>query len=576
MLEKRIAKAKRNVQKVRLARDALKSGARFMTAEARRGTLVPNLVGLLRQGQMTRDMAWSDLLEEQAARIPDKTFLYYKDETFTYREMDENANRVAHLLARLGAGRQKGIGIYMRNSPRFLDVFFAAQKLSMYVVPINAELMGDGLAYILEHSEIALLAADAELLPRLEALGKLPKNIGTLLVDDMDSEGDVPKDAHRLSAAYAPDVPKNRPAAVRDPDDLCLIMYTSGTTGPPKGVVYTYNTTRVKLLSLLGGILVRPDDVYYTAFALCHGNAMFLTVTLAMSQGASVALSRRFSSSRFWDEVNRYGATIFNTLGSVIPILMKQPEKPTDRDNKVRVVLSAACPANMWEPFEKRFGVKIYEGYGAVDSGGRGIMNLGTAPVGSLGKPGGRGGVKVVDEQGNEVPPGVPGELIFRVKEKKSPVAYFKNEEATSKKVRDGWMYTGDLVKKDEEGFLYFVGRNTESMRRGGENVSAYEVEHVIMKHPDVEEAAVYAVPSELAEDEIMASVLPVEGKKLAPADLLAWLDGKLAKYAIPRYVRMVDSLPKTNTHRVIKGGLEKEGVTEDTWDARKGGYAGE
>ncbi|MCF8036632.1 MAG: AMP-binding protein, partial [Desulfobacteraceae bacterium] len=236
--------------------------------------------------------------------------------------------------------------------------------------------------------------------------------------------------------------------------------------------------------------------------------------------------------------------------------------------NNVRIVFSAACPADMWEAFEQRFGVTIYEGYGAIDGGGRGIMNLGTAPKGSLGKPPAAGSVKLVDENGTEVPPGMPGELIFKVSKGSGNVEYYKNEAASESKIRDGWLYTGDVLKRDKKGFFYFVGRNTESMRKGGENVSAYEVEQVIMKHPAAEEVAVYAVPSDLAEDEIMAAIKLVDGRRLEVAELRRFLSDKLARYAIPRYIRFVDDLPKTNTHRVIKNVLEKQGVTPDTDDA--------
>ena len=174
-----------------------------------------------------------------------------------------------------------------------------------------------------------------------------------------------------------------------------------------------------------------------------------------------------------------------------------------------------------------------------------------------------------MDDNDNDVPQGEPGELIWKIGASKVSVEYYKNEKATNKKVRDGWLYTGDLLRTDEEGYLYFVGRNTESMRKGGENVSAYEVEHVIMKHPAVEDAAVYAVPSDLAEDDIMATITLVEGKGLEEKDLVDFLQDKLAKFAIPRYIRIADEIPKTSTHRVIKKELQDLGVTEDTYDAK-------
>lgn len=561
------------IQKLRLARRGIFAFFRFLGDEAKRGTLAANLKGL-RQGAMAIDMSWAELLEEKTKKYPHKTMLLYREEKFTYKQMDENANRAANLLLKLGAGQGRGIGIFMRNSPRFLDIFFGAQKIGMYVVPINCELKGDGLQYVINHSDIEYIAVEAELSDAISSVPEKLENIKKIIVDDVEEEAkgyDISSDFELLSQAYHPVASaKNPGVGYADNKDKCIIMYTSGTTGRPKGVVYTVNTSRVKLLSMMSGVTLKKNDVYYTSFSLAHGNAMLLTVTLSMGIGGTIALSRKFSASRFWDDIRKYNVTVFNTIGSVIPILMKQPEKPNDRDNKVRHILSAACPADMWEPFEKRFGVKIYEGYGAVDSAGKGIMNFGTAPVGSLGKPtAGLGGFKIVDENGNEVLPQIPGELIFEIKGKGQGVPYYKNEKATNEKVRDGWMYTGDMVRADERGYVYFVGRNTESMRKGGENVSAYEVEHVIMKHPAVEDVAVYAVPSDLAEDDIMASIRVVKGKKFISENLIEFLSDKLARFAIPRYIRVVDEFPMTNSHRVIKRVLEAEGITKDTFDAK-------
>ncbi|MFY9397988.1 MAG: AMP-binding protein [Desulfomonilia bacterium] len=561
------------IQKLRLAAGAAAWILKFLGEEMQRGTLKSNLRSLTK-GYFAEDMSWAELLEERARQVPDKRFLLYRDEVYTYRQMNENANRAANFLAGLGGGRGKGIGLFMRNSPRFLDLFCGAQKIGMYIVPMNPALVGPGLSYIINHSDIEFLAVDAELLDAVTRVSADTPNLRKVIVDDIEQEAAgiaVPGGMVPLSGAYGPGSSAQAPGIGYDKDDMCLIMYTSGTTGPAKGVVYRYRNTGVKKLCAVAGVTLRGDDVYYTPLALIHGNALFLTVTLAMGVRATVALSRKFSASRFWDEVRQYGATVFNTLGSMIPILMKQPERPDDRDNRVRFVLSAACPADMWEAFEKRFGVRIYEGYGAVDGGGKGIINFGTAPVGSIGKPtAALGKFRLVDENGRDVETGTPGELIFEARDGGSRVEYYKNEKASSEKIRDGWLYTGDLMRMDEKGYLYFVGRNTESMRKGGENVSAYEVEHVIMKHPAVEDVAVYAVPSDLAEDEIMASVKLVEGKTIKPEELIAFLEDKLARFALPRYIRFVKEFPMTSTHRIIKKELQKIGVTPDTFDSRR------
>lgn len=575
------SKLQRNLRIAEIGKDVVKTLGRFIKEEISRGTFIKNLDGLSKV-KIPVDMSWSALLEERAAQVPDKTFLLYEDERFTYRQMDQNANKIANLIKSFGGGKGKGIGIFMKNSPRYLDIFFGVQKIGMYIVPLNPELKGDGLQYVIDHSDVEFLVVDGELFKIFETVKKdLPK-LRHVFVNDIEPDAiniNVPFGIKKLSAVK--DYPDSNPGVGYNLEDMCLIMYTSGTTGRAKGVVYRYGRSSVKKLSLLSGLFVKPDDVYYTAMQLCHGNAMFLTVTFSLAGRGTVALARKFSASKFWEDIRRYKVTTFNVIGSMVPILMKQPPSPLDSQNNVRAILSAACPADMWEAFEKRFGLTIYEGYGAVDGGGKVIMNLGTGPVGSIGKPSKSfGEIRLIDSEDKDVRPGEAGELVFVLGEKKKSsgkkkasgdgVEYYKNEKATGEKNKDGLLYTGDLLRSDEKGYLYFVGRNTESMRKGGENVSAFEVEHVIMDHPAVEEVAVYAVPSEMAEDEIMASVKLVEGMTLDPKDLIVFLKDRLARYAVPRYIRIVTEFPMTNSFRVVKKELEKTGVTPDTFDAQK------
>lgn len=546
----------------------------FMVDERRRGTLIENLSSIrkARRLLLAKDMSHAELLEEKALELGNRPFLFFKESVFTFREMDLNANRLANFLRSLGGGPGKGVAIVMKNSPRWLDVFFGLEKLGMYAVPTNVALRGDQLAYILDNSEASFLVIDWDLLEHYAAVREKVGGVSRVLVN-LEGAPDgfaLPGWAEDIGAAYRQGADPSKPDVSYDPDDLCVIMYTSGTTGLPKGVVYRYGSTNVKAISLIARIMLNRWDVTYTCYPLFHANALFLTITPSLHCGCRAVVAERFSASTFWDQMRRYGVTTFNGLGAVMPILMKQPERPDDADNRVHTILSAGCPADIWRGFEERFGLRIMEGYGAVDGGGAVITNFGTAPVGSMGKPFGTK-CRVVDAEGDDAPPGTPGELITFVGERKGSVEYFKNTEATNEKLRDGWLYTGDLVYLDEKGYVYFVGRSTESMRCRGENVSAYEVEHALLQHPDVLECAAYAVPSELAEDEIMVTLVQVEGKALDPTALPGFLVDRLAKFAIPRYYRVVECLPKTETHRVIKKEMEKLGITEDTYDCRSG-----
>ncbi|MBN2282286.1 MAG: AMP-binding protein [Deltaproteobacteria bacterium] len=516
---------------------------------------------------------WSLELERQSEAIGDKTFVYlvYGDRSITYKEMDQNANRLANYLLTISAQTGDGLATLMGNSQQFLDVFFGIQKIGMYVNPANTSLRGEGLAFIIDNSDAKYLVVDHDKVDLLRSIeSEIPK-IKHVIVNTLEAPPDytVPKGMLDLRDAYGKSMSTAKPEVTFSPDSLLLIMYTSGTTGLPKGVVFRYNKNLVDKIKLLAQIAMKPDSIYYTPLALFHGNALFVTTTQVLVAGTTVALSKKFSASRFWEEVWRSGATVFNTIGAMIPILMRQPPHPHEKDHKVSLVISAGCPADMWEPFEKRFNVTLWEAYGAIDGTGT-IMNLGNAPKGSVGSPM-LSEIRLVDEAGKDVPVGETGELLFKVSpDKKSTVEYYKDIQATERKTKGEWEHTGDYMYQDDKGFLYFVGRKTDSMRRRGENVSAYEVEKVILKNPKVQECAVYGVPSEMTEDEIMASVTLVSGERLSPAELREFLRDKLAPYAIPRYIRIIDDFPRTETFRIKKNELKALGVTPDTFDAEK------
>jgi crotonobetaine/carnitine-CoA ligase len=514
---------------------------------------------------------WATLLEEQAAKLKDKTFLYvvYQDRFISYADMDLNANRIANYLLKLGVKPGDGIATLMNNSSEFLDIFFGIQKIGMYVNTVNTSLRGDQLGYTIDNSDTKYLVVDYDLIDIYKSIADKTTKLERVIVNTLEApEGfKVPNGMFDLKDAYHRNIPTTKPEMKFDENSILMLMYTSGTTGLPKGVVMRYNKNIIDRLKMIASIILTPNSIYYTALQLFHGNALYITVTSSLIEGCTVALSKRFSAGRFWEEIVKSKATIFNTIGAIIPILMKQPESPYEKSHQVVRILSAGCPAALWVPFEKRFNVKIWEAYAAIDGTGF-IANFGNGPKGSIGKPM-NSIIRLVDDKGIDVPAGVTGELLFKVDpNKKSSVEYYKNPNASGEKTKGEWEYTGDLMYQDEQSYIYFVGRSTDSMRRRGENVSAYDVEQAILKHPSVLEAAVYAIPSEMTEDDIMASVKLVEGNKLSGKELWDFLQNKLAKFAIPRYIRMVDDFPRTETFRIKKGEMKSTGVTNETFDA--------
>ena len=561
-----------------MAKIALGGLARFALSEIRHEGLA-SFAQTVRQSVRNRGLTFvsprslGEELDVRARRHPHKNFLTFEGERLSYAQINENAARVAQYLDHEGVELGTSVGLFLPNVSAFLEIFFATQRVAATVVPMNTGLKADGLSYIIDNAGITTLFTVQRLLPQLATIRpELREKLRVIVVPEHHGEdatiaaGDV--DYRKVCES----APQAAPFSNIPSDAISLLLYTSGTTGNPKGVVYPYGGSQMQMMRAAAHLTVKKDDVYYTCLPLFHANALFVTSVWALYVSAEVALSRRFSASNFWREVRESRATVFNTIGTMIPILMKQPYDAQAGEHRVRAVISAGCPAELWRDFEERFNVQLTESYGAVDGGGFMTINAGNAPVGSIGKPLGRKKFRLVDARGADVPVGEAGELIHYVGKPSSrdagDIRYHKNEKATAEKTHDGWVRTGDLMRADDGGFLYFVGRATESMRVGGENVSAFEVESVIDRHEDVLESAAVAVPSELAEDDILLVVQPKETSTIDPSALHAYAQAHLPKYAVPRYIRVVERLPKTGTHRTMKHELVKDGVTDSTWRA--------
>lgn len=545
----------------------------FLGLEIRNRTLFHSIFLTIKKGKLASayNASYFDLLKRQSKKNAQKTFIVYENQNITYKKALEQTNCYIQFLADKGYKKGDGIGIMMGNNPEFIFLVCASQALGLCIVPLNTGLMGNSLIHIINDSGIKGIIIDE---PFVESIlyHQHDINIKQLIINsplkdistftstkiEIDSLHSV------LHYSYNPTIKQKS----LNKDSKAFIIYTSGTTGLPKGVVYSYENKMIKGVSFAANILYKKNDVLYCYLPLFHGNALFQTFISSLVLGITMVLTKKFSASRFWQEVKLHEVTSFNAIGSIIPILYKQPPQQ-DKDHKVRIVISSACPANLWKAFEERYGVTIYEAYGAVDAPGYSIANLGDGPVGSFGRPTPLIKAKVCDHDGKELKAHEIGELVFKLK-KKDLVKFYNNAEASAQKNRNGYLYTGDLVYKDEKGYYYFVGRKTESMRVKGENVSAYEVEQVINKHPKVLDCTAFAVPSDLAEDEIMTCIVLMENEFLDASELKKWLGDKLAKFAIPRYYRFINELPKTSTFRVIKTDLVKAGITSDTIDTSK------
>ncbi|MFC2091795.1 AMP-binding protein, partial [Elusimicrobiota bacterium] len=304
----------------------------------------------------------SHLLEEKAKKNTNKPFLLYEESVITYEEFNRTTEKLVNGLLDLGVRQGNGIAVMMGNSPEFLYLFFAIQKIGAYFVPVNTSLKRDGLAYILKHSDVSFFCTDAEIVDRYIDIRDKLNDLKYVIINGErdDIKSCMPADVVFFSELFKCQDKKYKNKVNKR--NLSTIIYTSGTTGLPKGVVKRYNSYNWKYLNKRSKSL--RNEVLYTCLPLFHGNALRLTVVRGLLGDATVALSKRFSASKFWDEIKKYSATSFNALGAMIPILMKQPEKEDDSDNTVKTVISAACPPEIIENFERRFNLKVIESYG--------------------------------------------------------------------------------------------------------------------------------------------------------------------------------------------------------------------
>ena len=439
------------------------------------------------------------------------------------------------------------------NSAALVLAWFGLARLGAIILPIKTGYTGAEVGYLLGHAEPSVVLAASRYLAAIRSSWS-----GPLVSLEPGAEGKTSWPELLASpAAEFPPVGEEAPA---------VLLYTSGSTGTPKGVLQSHRTFVLTGEAFPWWLGLTSQDRLLTPLPLFHINAQAYSTMGAIGAGATLILLDGFSASRFWEQARASGATQINALGAVLTILLKQPRTPAERDHRVRLIYAApALPAEPHQAVEERFGVRLVVGYALSEGTFGTITPLGTPfPLGSMGlprhhpDPAIRNDVRILRDDGREAAIGEVGEIVMR-----GPavmLGYYRDPEATRDALRDGWLFTGDLAFRDEQGFYTFVDRKKDLIRRRGENVSSVEVEQVILLHPKVLEAAVVPVPSELTDEEVKAYVVPRPGSALTPEEISAWCAWRLAAFKVPGIVEVVAELPRTPTGKVAKHLLRPAG----------------
>ncbi len=501
------------------------------------------------------------LLRRQAERFGARPFLSIDGVQWTH------ADPVVHAAARAGALKAAGVtrgdrvAVMCANRIEFFETVLACGWLGAVVVPVNTALMAAQLEHVLRDSGACLLVTQAAFVERLPP--SLPGTLRRIWL--LDGPAPLPTPGVVVEAWPAPGAPQ--PAADLGPGDLLAILYTSGTTGAPKGVMCPHaqyvawglNTSRV--LGLL------ESDVLCTTLPMFHINALNTYAQAAVTGCRGVWLPR-FSASGFWPAMQEAQGTVIYLLGAMVPILLAQPAGLHERAHRVRIGLGPGVPAAGAQDFHARTGVRLMEGYGSTETNFVLSAIAGAPADGTMGRVQPDFHARVVDEHDVELPDGTAGELIVRADEPYAfALGYWGLPEQTVQAWRNLWFHTGDRVVREADGRFRFVDRLKDAIRRRGENISSWEVEQVLQGHPAVAEVAVFPVGSELAEDEVMAALIPRAGHTLDLTELWSFCDQRLPRFAVPRYLDIVETLPRTANGKVRKFVLRERGVTANTHD---------
>jgi crotonobetaine/carnitine-CoA ligase len=525
------------------------------------------------------------LLRQQAAMRGDRPFIRFEDgQAFTFRSLDAWTDGLAGSLAALGVRAGDRVLGLIGNRAESIGMLFAAAKLGAVWVPVNTGLRGAFLQHQLRNAEPRVLVVEDRLATNLRDVETGPATPESVVIVGDPATPTPPclGKARRLTFPElgALRMPSGVALVTPVPGDVAMILYTSGTTGPSKGVLMPHGHCYVLGLGLAEATVLTPADRYFICMPLFHANALLMQLMGSLIAGAQVVVADRFRASTWLEEVRAAEATVTNGLGVIPEFIFRQPPTDRDRDHRLRLMMAIPIAAEWGTPFQERFGVPFMQGFGMTECNIVAYTRPGDPLVpGCAGYPLAEWfEVGIVDpETDAPLPPDRTGEIVVRPRIPGCFMAgYFRMPDKTVEAWRNLWFHTGDAGRLDEVGRLHYVDRIKDCIRRRGENISSFEVEQVLNAHPAVAESAVVGIKVAGAggEDEVKAYIVPAPGARIDPVALLDWCTPRMPYFAVPRFVEVVGGeLAKTPTGKLQKMALREAGVTASTWDRETVGY---
>lgn len=513
-----------------------------------------------------------ELIRLQAS-LGDKPLAIIDEDSISYAEADRSANRIANSLLALGITKGDIVATYLYNSIDHIRLWFACAKIGAIWTPLNIALVNVDLAYTINDVKPRLIVIDHDLLANyaevrdrvarpgmIEVLRRGEAGAGWLPFDDLD-RGD-----------------EREPDVLVHWTDPASIIFTGGSTGLPKGILVSNAWYFPGIFRYLEMLRPQPDDVHIGLGQMYHTIGSAVDILAPVYFGLTTVMTRWFSASKFFDTARRYNCTLSVIIGPTLLALVRQPEKPDDRDNPIRVAATGTggIPRENIDRFMDRFGIDLFELYGQTETGPLGCIGerADDRPYYSLGRAHGWVDVRVVDRNGVDCGPDVTGEILIRcIYPSTFMLAYFNKPDKYAEACRDLWFHSGDLGHFDANGYLHFDGRMAHLIRRRGESIAAVEVEAIILTHPAVGRCAVVGVPSDMADEEVKASIELREGATLDPLEIVKFCEERIAYFKVPRYVELLDKLPVSASKNEVERHKLREAGVASAWDREAAGY---